>query len=202
MYILHDNPHSGNAYKVRLLLSQLGVPFRSISYDVTIGETRTPDFLSRINANGRIPVVEFPDGHCLAESNAILYYFAQETDYFPTDKWGQAQVMQWLFFEQYSHEPYVAVAKFILTLLPEDSPRRAELPDLHEKGTAALQVMEAHLKDRTFLVGEQYSIADIALFAYTHVAEMGDFDLGPYPAIRTWIERVQNTPRFIPMFPE
>ncbi|WP_417319656.1 glutathione S-transferase family protein [Emcibacter sp.] len=202
MYTLHDNTESGNAYKVRLLLSQLGLPYKTIPYDVTNGETRTPEFLANINPNGRIPVVEFPDGRCLAESNAILYYFAQDTDYFPTDKWEQAEVMSWMFFEQYSHEPFVAVAKFILTMLPEDSPRRAEIPTLHEKGSAALQIMEDRLKDHAYLVGDRYSIADMALFAYTHVAEMGEFDLTPCPAIRDWIGRIRKTPGFIPMYPK
>ena len=202
MYIIHDNTESGNAYKVRLLLAQLGLPYKTIQYDVTRGETRTPEFLAKINPNGRIPVVEFPDGRCLAESNAILYYFAQGTDYFATDKWDQAEVMRWMFFEQYSHEPFVAVAKFILTMLPEDSPRRTEIPTLHEKGYAALQIMEDRLKDHDFLVGEKYSIADIALFAYTHVAEMGEFDLSPYPEIRAWIKRIKQTPGYIPMYPE
>ncbi|WP_321397634.1 glutathione S-transferase family protein [Emcibacter sp.] len=202
MYILHDNTESGNAYKVRLLLAQLGEPYRTIQYDVTNGETRTPEFLNRINSNGRIPVVEFPDGRFLAESNAILYYFAQGSDFFPTDRWDQAEVMRWMFFEQYSHEPFVAVAKFILTMLPPDSPRRADIPALHEKGYAALQIMEDRLQDHDYLVGDKYSIADIALFAYTHVAEMGEFDLSPYPAIRTWIKRITQTPGFIPMYPE
>ncbi|MFC7048996.1 glutathione S-transferase family protein [Emcibacter nanhaiensis] len=202
MYTLHDNTESGNAYKVRLLLSQLGLPYRTIQYGVTDGSTRTPEFLANINPNGRIPVVEFPDGRCLAESNAILYYFAQDTDFFPSDRWEQAEVMRWMFFEQYSHEPFVAVAKFILTMLPADSPRRAEIPTLHEKGYAALKIMEDRLRDHDFLVGDSYSIADIALFAYTHVAEMGAFDLSRYPAIRAWIGRIKGTPGYIPMYPE
>lgn len=179
MLILHDNTESGNAYKVRLLLSQLGIDFTTVQYDVTKGETRTAEYLANINENGRIPVIEFEDGKCLAESNAILYYFAQGTDFFTTDKWQQAQVMKWLFFEQYSHEPFVAVAKFILTMLPHDSPRRSEIPTLHIKGYDALAILEDRLKDYNFLVGDTYSIADIALFTYTHKAEMGDFDLVP-----------------------
>jgi len=202
MLTIHDNIESGNAYKVRLLLSQLGLDYKCIQYDVTTGETRTEEFLNNINANGRIPVVEFEDGRCLEESNAILFYFAQNTDYFPTDRWQQAQVMKWLCFEQYSHEPFVAVAKYILTMLPENSERRAEIPMLHEKGKAALQIMEDRLKDHDFLVDEAYSIADIALFAYTHKAQMGGFDLNVFPAIKDWIRRIENTPGFIPMFPE
>jgi len=202
MLILHDNTDSGNAYKIRLLLSQLELPFKSIPYDVTKGETRTAEYLTRINENGRIPVVEFEDGRCLPESNAILYYFAQDTDFFPGDKWQQAQVMKWLFFEQYSHEPFVAVAKYILTMLPEGTARRAEIPTLHIKGYQALAIMENRLKDHDFLVGDTYSIADTALFAYTHKAEMGDFDLTRFPAILNWINRIENTPGFVAMYPK
>ncbi|MCF8475367.1 MAG: glutathione S-transferase family protein [Emcibacter sp.] len=202
MLILHDNIESGNAFKVRLLLHQLGIPFNSIQYDVTKGATRTSDFLTRINSNGRIPVVEFEDGRCLAESNAILYYFGVNTIFFPKDKWQQAEVMQWLFFEQYSHEPFVAVAKYILTMLPCDSPRRAEIPTLHTKGYAALQIMEHRLKKHEYLVGEDYSIADIALFSYTHKAEMGDFNLSLFPNIQKWITRIEQRPDFISMYPK
>ncbi len=202
MLIIHDNTESGNAYKARLLLSQLGLEYKTIQYDVVNAETRTPEYLANINENGRIPVVEFEDGRCLAESNAILYYFAQDTAFFPTDKWQQAQVMQWLFFEQYSHEPFVAVAKYILTMLPEDTPRRADLPTLHKNGYVALQILENRLASHDFLVGDHYSIADIALFAYTHKAEMGDFDLSRFPAILSWISRIEQTPGFVTMYPE
>lgn len=202
MLIVHDNIESGNAYKTRLLLSQLGLEYKCIQYDVTTGETRTDEFLNNVNANGRIPVVEFEDGRCLEESNAILYYFAQNTDFFPTDTWQQAQVMKWLCFEQYSHEPYVAVAKYILTLLPEDSPRKAEIPTLHEKGNTALQIMQDRLVGHDYLVNDAYSIADIALFAYSHKAEMGGFDLDRFPAIKDWIKRIESTPDFIPMYPK
>ena len=202
MLVLHDNTESGNAYKVRLLLGLLDIPFETVAYDVTKGETRTPEFLASINPNGRIPVIQLEDGRCLPESNAILYYFAQGTDLFPADLWQQAEVMQWLFFEQYSHEPFVAVAKFILTMLPEDTPRRAELPTLHEKGNAALQILEDRLASAAFLIGDACSIADIALFAYTHKAEMGGFDLSRYPAIQAWIARIEAMPGFVPMFPD
>jgi glutathione S-transferase len=201
MLILHDNTESGNAYKVRLLLSQLGTSFETVQYDVTKGETRTPEFLANINENGRIPVLQFEDGRCLPESNAILYYLAQGTGYFPQDRWQQAEVMKWMFFEQYSHEPFVAVAKYILTMLPDDSPRRAEIPALHEKGNVALQVMEDRLTEHEFLVGDAYSIADIALFAYTHKAGMGGFDLSRFPAIERWIARIEDQRGFLPMFP-
>ena len=202
MLTLHDNTASGNAYKVRLLLSLLGRPFQTIEYDVTTGETRTPDYLANINPNGRIPVLQFEDGRCLAESNAILFHLAEGTPFWPDDAWDRAQVMQWMFFEQYSHEPFVAVAKFILTMLPEDTPRRAEMPTLHEKGNDALQLMEDHLAGRDFMVGDGCTIADIALFAYTHKADMGGFDLGRFPAIQAWITRVEALPGFVPMFGE
>lgn len=200
MLIVHDNTESGNAYKVRLILSLLDIDFKTIQYDVVKGETRTADYLSNINKNGRIPVLQFEDGRCLAESNAILFYMAQDTKYFPTDKWEQAKVMEWLFFEQYSHEPFVAVAKFILTMLPEDTSRRAEIPTLHEKGYAALQIMEDRLSENGYLVGGNITIADIALYAYTHKAHMGDFDMSRFPAINNWCERIEEEPNYIKMF--
>lgn len=200
MLIVHDNTESGNAYKVRLILSLLDMDFKTIQYDVVKGETRTEDYLSNINKNGRIPVLQFEDGRCLAESNAILFYMAQDTKYFPTDKWEQAKVMEWLFFEQYSHEPFVAVAKFILTMLPEDTPRRDEIPTLHEKGYTALQIMEDHLSENDYLVGGSITIADIALYAYTHKAYMGDFDMSRFPAINEWCGRIEAEPNYIKMF--
>lgn len=200
MLTLHDNIESGNAYKARLLLSLLGKDFKTIQYDVVNGATRTKDFLSNVNENGRIPVLEFEDGKCLAESNAIIYYLAQGTAYFPQDPWQQAKVMEWMCFEQYSHEPYVAVAKFILSMLPEDTERRAEIPTLHEKGYAALAVMENHLKNNKWLVGDQMTIADIALYAYTHKAPLGGFDMSRFPAINKWCKQIETTPNYIKMF--
>lgn len=202
MLILHDNIESGNAYKVRLLLSFLEIPFKTIQYDVVKGETRTKNFLNDINKNGRIPVLQFEDGRCLAESNAILFYMSKNTDYFPTDEWDQAKVVEWLFFEQYSHEPFVAVAKFILTMLPKDSPRRSEIPTLHEKGYAALQIMEDHLCENNFLVGGKLSIADIALYAYSHKAHMGDFDMSRFPSIKLWFQRIEEHPNYTFMYPQ
>ena len=200
MLILHDNIESGNAYKIRLLLTLLGIDFKTIQYDVTKGETRTDDFLNNINKNGRIPVLQFEDGRCLAESNSIIYYLARDTEYFPKDRWQQAKVMEWMFFEQYSHEPFVAVAKYILTMLPENTPRRSEIPTLHEKGYPALQIMEDQLKETDFLVGDAFTIADIALYAYTHKAPMGGFDMSRFPAINAWCKRIENLPNYIKMF--
>jgi glutathione S-transferase len=200
MLILHDNTQSGNAYKVRLLLSQLDKNFKSIQYDVTKGETRTDEYLSKINKNGRIPVLEFEERRCLAGSNAILYYLGLGTKYFPKDPWYQAKVMEWMCFEQYSHEPFVAVAKYILTMLPKNNPRMSEIPMLHEKGYAALKIMETQLSNHEFLVEDTYSIADIALYAYTHKAHMGGFDMSRFPAINVWCKRVESTDKYCIMF--
>jgi glutathione S-transferase len=200
MLTLHDNIESGNAYKARLLLSLLGKDFKTIQYDVVAGDTRTDGYLNNINKNGRIPVLQFEDGKCLAESNAILYYVAQGTKYFPPDSWQQAKVMEWMCFEQYSHEPFVAVAKFILSMLPKDTPRRSEIPSLHEKGYPALQIMDDHLTETHWLVGDSMSIADIALYAYTHKAHMGDFDMSRFPSIIQWCSRIEQVPNYIKMF--
>ena len=193
---LFDNLDSGNGYKVRLLLAQLGRPYEWTNLDLDAGATRTPEFLKR-NPNGRIPTLELDDGTHLAESNAILYYLAEGTPLLPLDRLGRAQVLQWMFFEQYSHEPFVATPRFIVKHLPAGHARYAELPDRLAKGRAALAVMETHLAERSFFVAERYTIGDIALYAYTHVAHEGDFDLSGYPAIRAWLERVAAQPGHI-----
>ena len=198
MIRLCDYLPSGNGYKIRLLLTQLGVPFERIELNITKGETRTPEFLRKF-PNGRIPAVELDDGKLLFESNAIISYFAEGTPFMPADRFQRAQVLQWLFFEQYSHEPYVAVARFICLWLPADHARRAELPRLLDRGEQALAVMENHLATREFFVDSGYGIADIALFAYTHAAADGGFELSRYPAIVSWLERVRAQPRFMPM---
>jgi glutathione S-transferase len=196
MLRLHDNSFSGNGYKVRLLLTLLGTPFERIDYDIDRGETRTPEFL-RLNPNGRIPVLEFSDGRILAESNAILAYLAEGTPYLPADRFEHALVMQWLFFEQYSHEPNVATLRYWITHKLLDDERRAMVPSKRRWGYAALDVMEGHLAQRRYFVGECISIADIALYAYTHVAEEGEFDLSLYAAVRRWLDRVASEPRHI-----
>jgi glutathione S-transferase len=198
MLTLHDYLDSGNGYKIRLLLAQLGLPFRHVELDIMRGETRTSEFLAR-NPNGRVPTLELEDGTCLPESNAILWYLADGTAFVPQDRLGRAQVLQWMFFEQYSHEPYVATPRFILRHLSADSPRRGELPDRLNRGHAALGVMETNLKDHGFFVGGRYSIADIALYAYTHVAHEAALDLAPYPAVRAWLARVAAQPKHIAM---
>jgi glutathione S-transferase len=189
---------SGNCYKVKLALEQLPVPYRWVEIDSTRGETRTDSFLSK-NPNGKVPTLALEDGTFLPESNAILHYLAEGSRLLPADRLGRARVLQWMFFEQYSHEPYIAVARSIQRYLPADSPRRAELPRLHERGNQALAVMEQHLAREPFFVGGRYSIADIALFAYTHCAGDGGFDLARYPGVHAWVERVKAQPRFVPM---
>ena len=198
MLTLYDYLSSGNGYKCRLLLAQLGIPYRRVELDIMQGETRTPQFLAR-NPNGRIPALELEDGTVLSESDAILFYLAEGTPYLPDDRLGRAQVLQWLFFEQYSHEPFIAVARFICHLLPPDTPRRAELPRLDQGGHAALGVMERRLAEHPFLVADRYTIADIGLYAYTHVAGEGGFDLAGYPGVRAWLVRVAEEPRHLPI---
>jgi glutathione S-transferase len=198
MLTLYDYLDSGNGYKIRLLLSQLDRRYRRVDLDITKGQTRTPEFLAK-NPNGRIPTLELDSGVCLPESNAILWYLAHGSPFIPTEPLAQAQVLQWMFFEQYSHEPYVATPRFILKHLPADSPRRQELPERLERGRAALGVMEAHLKNNRFFVGDRYSIADIALYAYTHVAHEAQLDLTPFAALRAWLGRVAAQPRYIPI---
>jgi len=193
---LFDYLDSGNGYKIRLLLTQLGTAYEWTHVDLDSGESRKPEFLKR-NPNGRIPTLELDDGTNLAESNAILWYLAESTPFVAGDRLGRAQTLQWMFFEQYSHEPYVATPRHIVKHLPANSPRRAELPERLEKGRAAFAVMEGHLATRKFFVAERYGIADIALYAYTHVAHEGTHDLAPYPSLRAWLARVAAQPRYI-----
>jgi len=188
MVTLYDYLPSGNGYKVRLLLSQLGVRFRLVEKDIMKGETRTPDFLA-INPNGRIPVLELEDGRRLAESDAILFYLAEGTRFLPEERLARAEVLQWMFFEQYSHEPYIAVARFWTHYLG-----KAVDAEKTERGYQALDVMERHLGIRQFFVGERYTIADVALYAYTHVAHEGGFNLVAYPNVRAWLGRVASEP--------
>jgi glutathione S-transferase len=198
MLTLYDYLDSGNGHKIRLLLSQLEKPYRLIECDIMKGETRTPEFLAK-NPNGRIPTLQLEDGAFLAESGAILWYLAEGTPFVPADRLGRAQVLQWMFFEQYSHEPYVATSRFIVRHFPADSPRRAELPDRMKRGYDALGVMEKHLAQRRFFVGERYTIADIALYAYTHVADQGNFDLSRFPNVLAWLGRVKDQPKYVPI---
>jgi glutathione S-transferase len=200
MMRLHDNVSSGNGYKVRLLLAQLGVPFERIEYDIDRAETRTPGFLREINPNGRVPVLETGNGEFLPESNAILFYLADGTPYLPDERFERARVLQWMFFEQYSHEPNIATPRFWIThniVMTEE--RRLSLETKRKLGYAALGVMEGYLGDRDFFVADRYSIADIALYAYTHVAGEGGFELDLFPAVRAWLERVRAQPGHVPI---
>ncbi|HPN80860.1 glutathione S-transferase family protein [Dokdonella sp.] len=196
MITIHGMQVSGNCYKLKLLLEQLGTPYRWIEVDLAQGGTRTPEFLA-LNPNGKVPILVLEDGRVLAESNAILCYLAEETRFLPEDRWQRAEVLQWLFFEQYSHEPYIAVARFIRLFLDPGHARHAELPRLLERGHQALAVIERHLEGKRYLVGDAWSIADIALYAYTHVAHEGGFDLSAYPAINAWLERARGQPGYV-----
>jgi glutathione S-transferase len=193
MITLYNHLDSGNGYKIRLLLAQLEEPYRYVEVDILRGASRTPEFLAK-NLNGRIPIIELEDGRFLAESDAILCYLAEGTDFLPTDRYARAQVLQWMFFEQYSHEPYVATPRFIVRHLPADSPRQAELPQRLAQGGKALTVMESHLTGRSYFVSDCYSVADIALYAYTHVAEDGGLSLASFPQVRAWLARVAAQP--------
>jgi len=196
---LFDDLDSGNGYKVRLLLAQLGLRYDWTELDIDGGATRTPEFLKR-NLNGRIPTLELDDGTHLAESNAILWYLAEGSPFVPSDRLGRAQTLQWMFFEQYSHEPFVATPRYIVKHLPANHARRAELPERLAKGRGALAVMDAHLKARPFFVAERYTIADIALYAYTHVAHEGGHDLEPYASVRAWLGRVAAQPGHVGIY--
>jgi glutathione S-transferase len=196
MFTVYGMSDSGNCYKVRLALEQLAVPYRWIEVNPGKGETRTPEFLAR-NPNGQVPALELEDGGVLPESNAILNYLAEGSALLPGERLARARVLQWMFFEQYSHEPYVAVARAILRYQPPDSPRRSELPRLQERGHRALGVMEQHLAREPFLAAGRYTVADVALYAYTHCAADGGFDLDRYPSVRGWLARVRSQPRHV-----
>ena len=193
---LFNVAYSGNSYKVRLLLSHLAIPCQIVEVDILKGESRTAEFL-KINPNGRTPVLD-DDGFVLAESNAILAYLARGTKYLPDDRKKFALVFQWMFFEQYSHEPFIATSRFWLQHNPDSPEKTAVLAARRDGGWAALKIMEEHLTSNSFFVGE-YSIADIALFAYTHVSHEGGFPLDDFPRIRAWLDRVKKQMDFVPM---
>jgi glutathione S-transferase len=197
MLRIYDYLPSGNGYKVRLLLHQLEIPYERVEIDIARGESRTEAFLRR-NPNGRIPLLELEDGGYLSESNAILFYLAQGTPLLPDTGWSRAQALSWMFFEQYSHEPYIAVLRTWLHL-GLGGAGDEEIQQRRERGYAALDVMEGHLRDRDFFVADRYTIADIALYAYTHVAHEGGFDLSGRSALDAWLARVRRQPRHIPI---
>jgi len=200
MPTLHQMQMSGNCYKVRLLARQLSVPLTLREYPLLAGETRKPEFLAK-NPNGRVPLLELEDGRFLPESDAILWYLSEGTALQPLDKWDRARALSWMFFEQYSHEPYVAVRRFLLAYAPEElrEARRGQLAELKAKGDAALGVMEAHLACHDWFAGAKYSIADIALYGYTHCAGEGGFELSSFPAVSRWLARVAEQPAYVPL---
>src|SRR5690606_33346023 len=198
MYKVYGDHRSGNCYKVKLMLDLLGREYEWVPVDILNGETQSPAFLAK-NPNGKIPVLEFDDGSCLWESNAILHYLAEGSAFLPTEPRLKTQVLQWQFFEQYSHEPYIAVARFIKLYQNMPAERQAEYDFCISRGYRALGVMEQQLQRTPYLVGEAYSIADIALYAYTHVADEGGFDLTDYPAVQGWIQRVASHPGHVAM---
>jgi glutathione S-transferase len=195
--LLYDSAVSGNCYKVRLLLAQLGLDYERQEVDVVHRRGRR-ELLGNLNPGLRVPTLVLDDGRPLAESNAITWYFADGTPYLPTDPYERAQVLQWQFFEQYSHEPNIAVLRYWLNFAPQ-RPDEAEMAAKRAGGEAALQALEDHLGERDFLVGDAYSIADIALYAYTHVAGEAGFDLGGYTAIVAWLARVREQPGHVPI---
>ena len=200
MITVHGVSWSGNCHKVRLLLAQLGREHCWNEVDLLGGGTRTPEYLAK-NPNGKVPMLELDDGRVLVESNAIVCWLADGAPWMPADPWQRAQALSWMFFEQYSHEPYIAAARFICGWTPPDSPRRADLPRLRERGHQALAVMERHLGAHPWFTGPRYGAADIVLFGYTAVAGDGGFDLSRYPALLDWLARVRATPDFVAMPP-
>jgi glutathione S-transferase len=196
--VLYNSAVSGNCYKVRLLLAHLGHPYETVDVSV-VDRANRPELLGELNPALRVPTVVLDDGRPLAESNAILWYFGEGTRYVPEDPYFRAQVLQWMFFEQYSHEPYIAVVRFWLAYSGTPERFADQIPDRMKSGYAALDAMESHLAGKSFLVGEQYTLADIALYAYTHVAHEGGFILDRFPAIRAWLDRVAAQPGHVPI---
>ena len=199
--ILHEDPRSGNCYKIALTAALLGVPLRVRDYDIMDGETRTPEFLAKVNANGRIPVLQIGD-RFLPESNAACWYLAQGSTLIPADRFDQADVLRWMFFEQYNHEPNVATLRFWLRFVGQDQltdAQKVQIPAKRAAGEAALKLMDEHLALREWLVGAGVTLADIALYAYTHVCEQGAFALDDYPAVGAWLERVTKLPGYVAM---
>ena len=196
--LLYDSAVSGNCYKVRLLLAHLGVAYETVPVDV-VDRSGRKELLGELNPALRVPTLVLDDGRPLGESNAILWYLGDGTEHVPEDAYERAQTLQWMFFEQYSHEPYVAVLRFWLMYSGTPEKFADQIPARRKGGYAALDAMENHLRDRSFLVGDRYSIADISLYAYTHVAHEAELDLEPYPAIRAWLERVSAQPGHVPI---
>jgi glutathione S-transferase len=195
--LLYDSPVSGNCYKVRLLLAHLAMPYERREVDV-VDRANRPELLGGLNPALRVPTIVLDDGRPLAESNAICWYFAEGTSFIPDDRYRRAQVLQWLFFEQYDHEPAIAVVRFWIAYSGRSAPAD-RLEERTAAGYRALSAMEQHLTDRSFFVGDELTLADIALYAYTHVADEGGFDLAAYPVIRSWLDRVASVPGHVPI---
>ena len=201
MVTLHEYSQSGNCYKIRLTAALLGIPLERREYDIQKGETRTPQFLAEVNPNGRIPVLQVGD-RFIPESNAACFYLADGSRLVPEDRFDRADMLRWMFFEQYNHEPNVATLRFWLAFVGEQrlsDLQRSLLPGKREAGDAALRLMDEHLAGRAYLVADRLSLADIALYAYTHVSGEGGFDLAAYPAVTAWLERVAGEPGHLPM---
>jgi glutathione S-transferase len=199
MYKLYSMQRSGNSYKVRLALALLNLPYEAIEVDILRGESRTPDFLSK-NPSGQVPLLEVGDDRYLAESNAILWYVAVGTPLAPENRIDRAEALQWMFFEQHALEPNIGAAYFWLSLVKGGRDLQTHaLEDWIERGYGALQVMENHLKTNAYFAARQLTVADIALYGYTHLADRCDFDLSPFPAIREWLKRVEAAPGFVTM---
>jgi glutathione S-transferase len=196
--VVYGTSASGNCHKVRMVLDITGTPYAWREVDILQAGTRSPEFL-RLNPNGKVPVVVLDDGTALAESNAILWYFGEGTRLLPEDRLGRAQMLQWMFFEQYDHEPTVAVARFLLSYSGDPERHAETIAEKQAGGYRALGAMEHWLGARPFLVGDRLTLADIALYGYTHVAHEGGFDLGRFPAIRAWLDRVAAEPGHVPM---
>jgi len=199
--VLHEYSQSGNCYKVRLTAALLGLSVERREYDILKGETRTPEFLSSVNANGRIPVLQVGE-RFIPESAAACFYLADGSPLVPQDRFERADMLRWMFWEQYNHEPNVATLRFWIAFVGESAlteAQRARMPGMRAAGEAALALMDEHLTSRDYFVGDRISLADIALYAYTHVAEGGGFDLGRYPAVSAWLARVPETPGYVSM---
>ncbi len=191
--LLYDSPVSGNCYKVRLLLAHLGLPYERRALDV-VDRSNRPDVLGGLNPSLRVPTLVLDDGRSLGESGAILWYFGEETPFVPDDRYARAQVLQWMFFEQYDHEPAIAVVRFWVAFSGQPEAFADRLEERRAAGYRALDAMERHIEGREFFVGDRPTLADLVLFAYTHVAPEGGFDLGAYPAVQAWLERVAAMP--------
>jgi glutathione S-transferase len=199
MTTLYATLGSGNCFKPFLLMNQLNIPFRTIAVDVLKGETRKAAYLA-INPNGTVPYLKLDDGRGIGESNAMLWYLAEGSQLIPQDAYSRAKMLQWMFFEQSSLEPFISPARFFISILPDGQKgREKDIAAWQERGRKGLTLLDAHLRDSKFIVGDRYTIADIGVFGYTHVADEGGFDFANYPAVKDWIKRVEDTDGYVPL---